>query len=205
MRLPIAGSLGVTPMWATLLCATLLCAAIFGFVTPTRLAIAQQKTPMRDGQAYTSVKDIMESIVDPSADVIWGAVGTVVDREGIHDASPKTPEDWRDVRRAAVRIIEGGNLLMMPGRDAAPAGTKSEAPGVELEPAQIGALIKKSRKSFDAFAKALQAVGVEALQASDSQNAALLLDIGARMESVCESCHTTFWYPQAQQAEKHAP
>jgi hypothetical protein len=174
-------------------------------VTPTRLAIAQQKTPMRDGQAYTSVKDIMESIVDPSADVIWGAVGTVVDREGIHDASPKTLEDWRDVRRAAVRIIEGGNLLIMPGRDAAPAGAKSDAPGVELEPAQIAALIKKSRKSFDAFAKSLQAVGLEALQASDAQNAALLLDIGARMESVCESCHTTFWYPQAQQAEKHAP
>jgi hypothetical protein len=200
MRTPIGGALG-----ATLLGATLLCAAVLASEAPSRLAVAQQKEPMRDGQAYTSVKDIMESIVDPSADVIWGAVGTVVDREGIHDASPKTPEDWRDVRRAAVRIIEGGNLLMMPGRDAAPPGAKSDAPGVELEPAQIAALIKKNRKSFDAFAKALQAVGLEALQASDAKNAPLLLEIGARMENVCESCHTTFWYPQALQPQKHAP
>jgi hypothetical protein len=154
----------------------------------------------RDGQVYSSIKDLMESVIDPSADAIWGAVGTVVDKEGIHEAFPRTQEEWLDVRRAAVRIIEGGNLLMMPGREAAPAGTKSEAPGVELEPAQITVLVNKNRKSFDAFAKALQILGAEALRATDAQNAGLLLDIGARMESVCESCHQTFWYPQEKRA-----
>jgi hypothetical protein len=154
----------------------------------------------RDRQVYSSIKDLMESIIDPSADALWGAAGTVVDKEGIHELVPKTQEEWLDLRRAAVRIIEGGNLLMMPGREAAPVGTKSEAPGVELEPAQITALIKKKRKNFNAFAKALQVVGLEALRASDTKNAGLLLDIGARMENVCESCHQTFWYPP----EKHA-
>jgi cytochrome c556 len=42
----------------------------------------------------------------------------------------------------------------------------------------------------------MQALGVEALRASDAQNAALLMEIGARMENVCESCHQAFWYPQ---------
>jgi cytochrome c556 len=36
---------------------------------------------------------------------------------------------------------------------------------------------------------------LEALQASAAQDAVLLLEIGARMENVCESCHQTFWYP----------
>jgi hypothetical protein len=153
-----------------------------------------------DGLVHTTIKDIMESIVDPSADALWEAVGTVVDKEGIHESFPKTPEDWRDVRRAAVRIIEGSNLLMMPGREAAPPGTKSDAPGVELEPDQISALLKKNRAAFDGFAKALQALGAEALQASAAQDAPLLMDIGARMENVCESCHQTYWYP----IEKHA-
>ena len=139
----------------------------------------------------------MGSIIDPSADALWGAGGTVVDKDGFHELSPKTEEEWLDVRRAAVRIIESGNLLMMPGREAAPAGTKSDTPGVELEPAQIAALMRKNRKSFDGFAKALQAIGLEALRASDTKNAALLLDIGARMDAVCESCHQTFWYPEA--------
>jgi hypothetical protein len=163
--------------------------------TPATL-VAGSGNAMRDGQVYSSIKDLMESIIDPSADALWGAVGTVVDKEGIHESFPRTREEWLDLRRAAVRIIEGGNLLTMPGREAAPVGTKSEAPGVELEPAQITVLIKKKRKSFDAFAKALQVLGLEALRASDAQNAVLLMDIGARMENVCESCHQAFWYPQ---------
>ena len=138
----------------------------------------------------------MESIIDPSADALWGAVGSVVDKEGVHESFPKTQEEWLDLRHAAVRIIEGSNLLMMPGREAAPVGTKSEVPGVELEPAEITALIKKGRKNFNAFAKALQALGLEALRASDAQNAAQLMEIGGRMEDVCEGCHKTFWYPQ---------
>jgi hypothetical protein len=150
-----------------------------------------------DRQVYSSIKDLMESVIDPSADALWGAAGTIVDKQGIQDLSPKTQEEWLNVRRAAVRIIEGGNLLMMPGREAAPVGTKSEAPGVELEPPEIAALIKKKRKSFDAFAKALQALGLEALRASEAKNTDLLQEIGGRMENVCEGCHQTFWYPQA--------
>jgi hypothetical protein len=196
--------------------ATALCYSVLGFMASSSLAIAQQKTAraqptpatlaagsgnaVRDRQVYSSIKDLMESIIDPSADVLWGAAGTVVDKEGIHELLPKTPEEWLDLRRAAVRIIEGGNLLMMPGREAAPVGTKSEVPGVELEPVQMTALIKKKRKNFNAFAKALQVLGLEAMRASDAKNVVLLVDIGGRMENVCESCHQTFWYPQ----EKHA-
>ena len=74
-------------------------------------------------------------------------------------------------------------------------GTKSETPGVELEPPQIAELVKKKRASFDAFAKALRGLGFEALRASEAQNIEALSDVGGRMENVCESCHQTFWYP----------
>jgi hypothetical protein len=154
-----------------------------------------------DRPIYTSIRELMQSIVDPSADVLWGSVGTIVDKEkGIQELFPKTQEEWLNVRHAAVRIVEAGNLLTMPGREAAPAGAKSETPGVELEPAQITALIKRDRKSFDGFAKALQTLGLEALRASDAKNADLLMDVGARMENVCESCHQTFWYPNVNAA-----
>jgi cytochrome c5 len=188
------------------------------FVASSSAAFAQQKAARgkepAEAQAaqgrkvYTTIKDLMDSIVDPSADVVWGAVGTVVDQEGAHETFPKTQEEWLNVRRAAIRIIEGANLLMMPGRDAAPPGAKSEAPGVELEPPEITALIRKNRTSFDAFARALQAVGAEAVRASDAQDTAALLDIGGRMQDVCESCHQVFWYPGAKQpgaARKEQP
>jgi hypothetical protein len=194
-----------------------LCAAVLGFGVSSSLAIAQQKAgkpraagaaatapaagnpvsgnPTNDRQVLLTIKDLMESIIDPSADTLWGAVGTVVDNEGIHEMFPKTQEEWQEPRRAAVRIIEGSNLLIIPGREAAPPGAKSEAPGAELEPPQITVLIKEKRKSFDAFARALQGLGVEALGAIDAKDTSLLLEIGARMENVCEGCHQTFWYP----------
>jgi hypothetical protein len=185
--------------------AAVLCSAALGVVALSSVAIAQQKTAgsgkaAGDRQVYSSIKDIMESIIDPSADVLWGAVGTVVDKQGIQDLAPKTQEEWLDVRRAAVRIIEGGNLLIMPGRKAAPVGAKSDAPGVELEPPEITALINKKRKSFNAFARALQALGLEALKASEAKNTDMVIEIGGRMEDVCESCHKTFWYPQEKRA-----
>jgi len=61
-------------------------------------------------------------------------------------------------------------------------------------------LIKKKRKSFDAFARALQELGLEALRASDTKNTDALIEIGGRMENVCEGCHKTFWYPQEKPA-----
>jgi thiamine pyrophosphate-dependent acetolactate synthase large subunit-like protein len=177
---------------------TALCSAAMGMAAALTLAIHQQAANAASSRPvyYSSIKELMDSIIDPSADVIWGAAGTIIDKdEGVRELTPRTDEGWRDVRRAAVRIIEGGNLLMMPGRDAAPAGTKSETPGVELEPTEITALLKKNRKSFDDFARALQALGLEASRASDTKNADLLMDVGARMDAVCESCHQTFWYP----------
>jgi len=159
---------------------------------PPVILAAATSNAARDRPTYTTIRDIMDSIIDPSADGVWNAVETVADKEGIHELVPKNEEEWHDVRRAAVRLIEGSNLLMMPGREGAPAGAKSEAPGVELEPAQITALINKNRKSFNAFARALQVIAVEALRASEAKNTDLLLDIGARMDGVCESCHQTF-------------
>src|SRR5580704_13082894 len=99
-----------------------LCSAVLGLAAAhaTPATLAPDSNAAKHRQIYASIKDLMQSIIDPSADVLWGAAGTVVDKEGFHDLIPKTQEQWLDVRRAAVRIIEGGNLLMMPGREAAP-------------------------------------------------------------------------------------
>src|SRR5215831_17181432 len=130
-----------------------LCLAVLGMVTSASLAVAQQKNAKAEptqGRSLSTIRDLMDAIVDPSADVVWGASGTVVDQNGVHDNFPKTQEEWLNVRRAAIRIIEGSNLLMMPGREAAPPGAKSEAPGVELEPPEITALLEIGGQMEDA-------------------------------------------------------
>src|SRR5262245_58075898 len=113
--------------------AAILGSAALALMAAFPLAIAQQPAAGTDREVRTTIKDLMDAIVDPSADDLWNAVATVVDqKEGTIEHVPKTDEDWANVRRAAVRIIEGSNLLMVQGRETAPPGTKSATPGVEL-------------------------------------------------------------------------
>jgi hypothetical protein len=149
-----------------------------------------------------TIKDIMDSMVDPSADTLWESVATIVSAKGTEERRPKTDEDWANVRRAAIRLIEGPNLLMMEGRHVAKAGEKSENPGIELEPQQMEELINKDRESFIKLAHALQEAGTVALTAIDAKNAEGLLDAGETIDTACENCHLKYWYPLNEQAEK---
>src|SRR4051794_24378491 len=59
-----------------------ICAAVLLLAALSSLAVAQKNpTATKDRQIQSkiqsTVKDIMDAIVDPSADAIWGAVGTV--------------------------------------------------------------------------------------------------------------------------------
>jgi len=149
-----------------------------------------------------TIKDIMDSMVDPSADTLWESVATIVSAKGTEERRPKTDEDWANVRRAAIRLIEGPNLLMMEGRHVAKPGEKSENPGIELEPQQMEDLINKDRESFVKLAHALQEAGTVALAAIDAKNAEGLLDAGETIDTACENCHLKYWYPLNEQAEK---
>jgi hypothetical protein len=62
------------------------------------------------------VKQLMNWILDPSSDVIWEAVGTIVTEEGEQNLAPETDEQWTAIRDSAAMIAEAGNLLLMPGR-----------------------------------------------------------------------------------------
>jgi hypothetical protein len=148
--------------------------------------------------AYTptaTVKDIMDSIVDPSADVVWESVATIVNEKGTEDRFPKTDEEWANVRRGAIRVAEGANLLMMPGRHVARPGEKSETPGVELEPEEMEANINKDRATWDRLAKGLHDATLGVLQAIDTKNVQGVLDYGEKLDMACEACHSTYWYP----------
>ena len=108
-----------------------------------------------------TIKDIMLSIVDPSADVVWLSVTTVQSSAGTVDTAPKNDEEWQKVRQGAIALTEASNLLMMPGRHVANPGEKSETPGVELEPSEMEVLINKDRAAWEMRAKKLHEAGLE--------------------------------------------
>jgi hypothetical protein len=142
-----------------------------------------------------TIKDIMDSVVDPSADYLWESVATIVTKKGTEERKPRTEMEWKEVRRRAVALIEATNLLIMDGRLVAKPGEKSENPGIELGPEEIKVLIDEDRASFIKFAHGLHDAGMKALAAIDKKDAEALSDSGETIDEACEQCHLKYWYP----------
>ena len=141
-----------------------------------------------------TVRDIMLHIVDPAGDLIWDSVSTTVDKTGTHETLPKTDEDWAKVRTGAITLAEASNLLMMP-RSVAQPGEKSVAPGIELEPSEMEALIKKDLASWYKHAADLREVSKKVLEVVDKRDVKGLFEIGEPVDRACENCHRQYWYP----------
>jgi hypothetical protein len=142
-----------------------------------------------------TVKDLMQAVVDTSADAVWLSVTTEVNDKGVIDTRPRNDDEWTRVRHGALTLAESANLLMIPGRHVARPGEKSEAPGVELEPEEMEVLINKDRAAWNARATALHDAAMLAARAADAHDADKIFEVGETIENACESCHRQYWYP----------
>ena len=142
-----------------------------------------------------TIRELMDSIVDPAADGLWDSVAVTSTRKGMEEKQPRTDEEWAAVRRHAVTLMESMNLVVMQGRHAAPPGTKA-ALG-ELESEEIDHKIAANRGALIGFAKALRATAGKALTAIDKKDVDGLFAAGSEIDEACEACHVTFWYPNS--------
>jgi len=142
-----------------------------------------------------TIKEIMDSMVDPSGEFLFESVQEISDEHGITEKAPQTEEEWAEVRRRAVTLLESPNLLVMPGRRVAQANEKPDRQEIELAPERIQQLIDGDRVSFVSRAKDLQGAATMALKAIDSRNKKGLLDALTTLDKACENCHLQYWYP----------
>ena len=87
----------------------------------------------------------MESIVDPSADALWEAVGPVVDKEGIHGVLSQDAGRLARCAPCGDPDHRGEQFADDARSRSGSSRTIRDAPGVELEPDQdIAALLNKN-------------------------------------------------------------
>jgi hypothetical protein len=145
-----------------------------------------------------SMLDLMLEVIDPNADELWESVATISTRTGVEERHPRTDAEWKVVRRKALLLVEGANLLVVEGRPVAHPGQKLEETGEgDLTPEQAQLEIDKDRASFVSFAAALQTSSRKLLGAIDKRDTDLFLEAGGELDEACEACHTRFWYPNA--------
>ncbi len=111
--------------------------------------------------------DLMNSVLDPATDVIWGAAGAVITAEGEQDLAPVDDAGWQAVFNAAAVVTETGNLLMLPGR--------AEDNGDWME-----------------YSSALITTGKEAMAAAEAKDAQAVFDVGGKLYLVCVACHQSY-------------
>ena len=123
--------------------------------------------PMPPFDTTQSVKDLMANVVDPTADEVWGSVGTIVTKDGTFEKEPQSDEEWAHVKGSAMAILEVGNLLMIPAR----SGNNEDWNKRALE------LIVQTKRV------------IEAANKKDKKG---IFDTGSDMYDACVNCHKQF-------------
>ena len=157
--------------------------------------------------APLSIQDVMDSVVDPSADALWEVAGTVVTKQGPVDRRPRTAGQWAQARGLAQRLAQGARLLQTPrpvGANGHWVLADASTPGIRSAK-QIEADIARDPARFRQAAHRLELTARDAVQAIDRKDVPSLLDAGARIDAACEACHSAYWYPRTPPRPLPAP
>jgi hypothetical protein len=132
-----------------------------------------EQSPQTQYRPVLDAKSLMNWVLDPSADVIWGSAGTIMTLEGEEDLAPTTDEGWDAVRNAAATLAEMGNVLRIPGHSR-------------------GA-------DWDEIADGLTQTAVLLMGAAERRNDQEVFDYGGQLYNVCVACHQLYMLPESDQ------
>ncbi len=114
-----------------------------------------------------SMKDLMENLMDPAADVVWESVGTIMTKEGTFERAPANDDEWNQVKAGAITLVEAGNLLLIPARTG-------------------------GSEEWASLAQAMIAQSKRAIKAAEDHDRQATFDIGADIYESCVNCHKRF-------------
>jgi hypothetical protein len=114
-----------------------------------------------------TIKQIMNAIVLPNANVIYNAVGTTIDGTKVEETVPKNDKEWAAVGDSAAAIVESGNMLLLGDR-----------------------LIDK--REWLSYTQRFIAAGKAALAAANEKKPEGILAAGGDLNETCDACHEKY-------------
>ena len=123
-------------------------------------------------QTDMTVRMLMADLIDPAADLVWDAVGTIIDYSGENHWEPQTEEDWLLVRYGSMSMIEAGNLLMMDTR-------------------------ARDQDQWLRLSEGMMDAGRLMFQAAEAEDADQVFALGETVYDACNKCHMLYWVDDA--------
>lgn len=127
---------------------------------------AEQPAPALPTMAL-STRELMERVIDPTADLFWESSGTIITAAGETSRAPTTDGGWQAAVNAAATLVEAGNLLMMPGR-------------------------ARDDKEWMQFARQLQSTAAAGMKAAQAKDEKAVFDTGGDIFLACRGCHMKY-------------
>jgi len=169
-----------------------------GALTVLATACSADTSPESRGpEGIAGLADVMQTMVDPSAQTIWNSVSFTSDENGSRQNSPQDDAEWQRVRNAGVVLGESMNLIVSADRKAGHKleKTPAQADAGTLPPAEIRRLIDGAPAAFSKHARLTQQSALRVIAAVDARDAKALEAAGSELDQACEACHVEFWYP----------
>ena len=126
--------------------------------------------------------------------VVFEAVSTETVQGKEVQKQPKTAAEWATVKDSALKMVEASKLLAMDGRHIARNMNAKPKEG-ELGPKEIEALLAKHRPEWNKFAREFGDVANAAVKAAEKHDVDGVFGAAGDLDTACENCHLTFWYP----------
>jgi hypothetical protein len=117
--------------------------------------------------SVASMKQIMNGIVLPNANVIYNAVGTTIDGTKVEETVPRNDKEWEAVGDSAAAIVEAGNMLLVGDR-----------------------LVDK--REWLSYTQRFIAAGKAVLAAAEQKKPDGVFTAGGDLNETCDACHEKY-------------
>ena len=141
-----------------------------GFVIAAGRTMEQDAPRQDEGPQIVpvaTVKQIMNGITGPSADVVYNAVSTVIGASGVKETAPQNDEEWAVVANSAAALVESGNLLLVGDRAV-------------------------DRGDWVTMTQAMIDTAKVALKSAEAKDPQGILAIGGDINATCDNCHAKY-------------
>ena len=147
----------------------------------------------------TTVHKIMVNQIDKNADALWDVSNAAIGNNGGIDPAKMDDARWDKIAELAEKVAAGSHAVaaLDPITVAAPGVTIGDSglPGGHTAQ-QVQGFITANPELFREMATTLGTHMDEIAAAAHAHDAAKAGPMIDQLDSVCESCHINFWYPE---------